>query len=411
MASSMLLLGHMPLHITTRPSNTYSFDSATQNVVSASCSRTHFCRGKNDKLQMTTAPLYGRSACCYRLKPVSCSSAQDPHPISQEPEQLKRGKAFKQWDSATAKFAGVANLPFFLLQLPQIVLNTQNLLDGNKSALLALPWLGMLTGLLGNLSLVSYFIKKKETEAVIVQTSGVVSTYIVMLQLAMGEAMPRPQFIAISVVVASGLILDFMKYFNLLNSELWDFWEDFIAVVGLSTLPQVMWSTFVPYVPNTVLPGIIAFVGALIAVFMARTGKLSDKGVQFLRSVSGWTATLLFMWMAVAQMWANILNPENIRGLSAVTMLLAMIGNGLLIPRALFIRDFMWFTGSSWGSVFYGWGNLICLYRFNSISREFFLSATLGFLAWIGLTLWRDSQAHGLGPSPFASLKELVFGS
>lgn len=97
----------------------------------------------------------------------------------------------------------------------------------------------MLTGLLGNLSLVSYFIKKMETEAVVVQTLGVISTYVVMLQLAIGEAMPLPHFIATSIVVASGLILNFMKYFNLLNPEIWHFWEDFITIAGLATLPQV----------------------------------------------------------------------------------------------------------------------------------------------------------------------------
>lgn len=31
-------------------------------------------------------------------------------------------------------------------------------------------------------------------------------------------------------------------------------------------------------------------------------GKLPEKGVIFLGLVSGWTATLLFMWMGVAQM-------------------------------------------------------------------------------------------------------------
>ncbi|KAK6131068.1 hypothetical protein DH2020_035186 [Rehmannia glutinosa] len=408
MAGSPLLLCKMPLH-TCQSSNRCSFSYNPRSLESVSCYGAHLRRGINAKLHLKGVLFSGQSVCCHRLKPVSSFSSEDAHPISQEPVQLKRDKTFEQWDSMTAKFAGAANLPFLLLQLPQIVLNTQNLLAGNKSALLAVPWLGMLTGLLGNLCLVSYFIKKMETEAVVVQSLGVISTYVVMLQLAMGEAMPLPHFIATSVVVASGLILNFMKYFNLLNPEIWHFWEDFITVAGLSTLPQVMWSTFVPFVPNTIFPGIIAFVSAMLAVLMARMGKLPDNGVKFLGSVSGWTATLLFMWMAVAQMWTNLLNPKNIKGLSAVSMLLAMIGNGLLIPRALFIRDFMWFTGSSWGSIFYGWGNLICLYCFNSISREFFLALTIGFLAWIGLTFWRDSKAHGLG-SPFTSLKELVFG-
>ncbi|KAK1307304.1 hypothetical protein QJS10_CPA10g01290 [Acorus calamus] len=248
---------------------------------------------------------------------------------------------FDEWDSLTAKFAGAANLPFLLLQLPQIILNAQNLLAGNKAALFAVPWLGMLTGLLGNLSLLSYFAKKRETEAVFVQTLGVISTYIVILQLAMAEAMPLPQFVVTSVVVGFGLVLNFLNYFSLLNEVVWRSWEDFITIGGLAVLPQVMWSTFVPFIPSSILPGTLACTTAIVAVVMARTGKLSEQGIKFVGSMSGWTATLLFMWMPVAQMWTNYLNPDNMKGLSAFSMLLGMIGNGLLIPRALFIRDLM----------------------------------------------------------------------
>ena len=99
---------------------------------------------------------------------------------------------------------------------------------------------GMLTGLLGNLSLLSYFAKKREAEAVVVQTLGAVSTYVVIVQLAMGEAMPLPHFIVTSIVVASGLVLNFLFYFGLLNTSLWHLWEDFITIGGVSALPQVI---------------------------------------------------------------------------------------------------------------------------------------------------------------------------
>ncbi|KAH9771244.1 Maltose excess protein 1 [Citrus sinensis] len=344
-----------------------------------------------------------------RLSPVSAGDSDVPHPFHQESGNFRSNKAFEEWNSLTANFSGAANIPFMLLQLPQIILNARNLLAGNKAALLAVPWLGMLTGLLGNLSLLSYFIKKREKEAIVVQTLGVVSTYVVISQLAVGEAMPMPHFIAISVVVATGLVLNFLNYFNMLNAGLWRFWEDVITVGGLTALPQVIWSTFVPTIPNSILPGTIAFVVGVAAVVMARMGKLSKQGVKFVRAISGWTATLLFMWMPVSQMWTNFLNPDNIKGLSASSMLLAMIGNGLLIPRALFIRDFMWFTGSSWATLFYGYGNLVCLYCSNVISKEFFLAATAGLVSWIGIALWRDTIAYGFN-SPLRSLKELVYG-
>ncbi|XP_076955120.1 maltose excess protein 1-like, chloroplastic [Bidens hawaiensis] len=345
----------------------------------------------------------------FRVKTLRALDSDIPNPLHQEQEdQHKEG--LKQWDSLTAKFAGGANVPFLLLQLPQIVLNARNLLAGNKAALFAVPWLGMFTGLLGNLSLLSYFAKKGETEAMIVQTLGVISTYAVITQLAMAGSMPVPHFTATSVVVASGLLINFLNYFKLLNQNIWNFWEDFITIAGLSALPQVMWSTFVPYVPNSILPGILSFVIAVVTVVMARIGKLPENATKFVGSISGWTATLLFMWMPVAQMWTNFLNPENIRGLSAFSMLLAMTGNGLLIPRALFVKDLMWFTGSCWASFFYGWGNLICMYLCASISKEFFLAATAGLFLWIGFALWNDSKAYGHG-SPLTSLKVLFLGS
>lgn len=160
----------------------------------------------------------------------------------------------------------------------------------------------MLTGLLGNLSLLSYFAKKRETEAVLIQTLGVISTYVVIAQLWMAGAMPSPQFVATSAVVATGLVLNFLNYFAWLNDRVWLLWEDFITVGGLSVLPQVsfprfhsvsvgsvslihlassssscfksamslqvMWSTFVPFIPNSILPGIISSAIAVVAVVM-----------------------------------------------------------------------------------------------------------------------------------------------
>ncbi|EHA8588811.1 Maltose excess protein 1, chloroplastic [Cocos nucifera] len=276
--------------------------------------------------------------------PLLLPRRSPPSAVSDSPHRpsVEGSSVFRLWDSLTAKFTGAANVPFLLLQLPQIVLNARNLLAGNKAALFAVPWLGMLTGLLGNLSLLSYFAKKKETEAVLIQTLGVLSNYVVIAQLAMAEAMPMPQFALTSAAVASGLVLNFFNYFGWLHDWIWRIWEDFITIGGVAVLPQVMWSTFLPYIPNSILPGLFSGVIAVVAVIMARTGKLSDGGIKFVGSISGWTATLLFMWMPVAHMWTNYLHPDNIKGLSAFTMLLAMIGNGLMIPRALFIRDLMW---------------------------------------------------------------------
>lgn len=94
--------------------------------------------------------------------------------------------------------------------------------------------------MLGNLSLLSYFVKKKENEVIVVQTLGVISAYVVFAQLAMAEAMPLTHFVMTSIVVAMGLIVNFIYYFGKLNAAIWQFWEDFITVGGLSFLPQVI---------------------------------------------------------------------------------------------------------------------------------------------------------------------------
>ncbi|VFQ81301.1 unnamed protein product [Cuscuta campestris] len=369
-----------------------------------------YTRRISDRTNFKSFLLFGPLACPQKLRPVAAGDPDVPGYIDQGSHDLQNSDKFKQWDSLTAKFAGAANVPFLVLQLPQIILNARNIIARNNSALFAVPWLGMLTGLLGNLSLLSYFIKKREKEAAVVQALGVVSSYVVISQLAVAGAMPFPHFVATSFIVACGLIINSMDYFHLLNPGIWHYWEDFITIAGLSVLPQVMWSTFLPLVPNTILPGGISFVVAVTVVLMARMGKLPEKGVEFVALLSAWTATLLFMWMPVAQMWTNLLNPDNIKGLSAVSMLLAMIGNGLMIPRALLTRDFMWFTGSSWACIFYGWGNLFCLYSFEVIRREFFLSATTGFIAWIIMAFWKDMLVYGYN-SPLTSLKNLVSGS
>ena len=54
-----------------------------------------------------------------------------------------------------------------------------------------------------------------------------------------------------------------------------------------------------------------------------------------------WYTNIQLVWLVLQ--WTNYLNPSNIKGLSAFSMLLAMLGNGLMIPRAVFIRDLMWY--------------------------------------------------------------------
>lgn len=98
---------------------------------------------------------------------------------------------------------------------------------------------GQLTGLLGNLSLLSYFAGKREKGAMIVQAVGVVATLIVLMQLALAGAMPVAAFSVTATAVVVGFVLNLLNYYELLSATIWRFWEEAVVLGGLTVLPQV----------------------------------------------------------------------------------------------------------------------------------------------------------------------------
>ncbi|KAI5081716.1 hypothetical protein GOP47_0001459 [Adiantum capillus-veneris] len=261
----------------------------------------------------------------------------------------------------------------------------------------------------GNLSLLSYFAEKKEKGATIVQAVGVLSTFIVLVQLAIAGTMPAPVFTATAVAVVIGFVVNILNYNGLLSSGIYRAWKELITIGGVSVLPQVMWTTFEPYVPPSVLPGTIFLALSTLMVILGRLEKLPKQASNFMGGVAAWSATLLFMWGPVAQMWTNFINPANIRGLSVYTILLAMAGNSLLLPRALFTRDLMWFTGSSWGALMQGWGILLSMYINKCVAGSVFAGISCGLALWLGNMVVMDSKANSLS-SPLSPLGELLYG-
>ena len=114
--------------------------------------------------------------------------------------------------------------------------------------------------------------------------------------------------------------------------------------------------------------------GAVAALLLAdAAGKLSGRLANLWGDVSAWSATLLFCCQPIAQLARNFAAPETVSSLSVATVLLATIGNGMMVPRALFTKDVVWSVGSIWGSGMMGLGNLLCLAR----ARE----STSGYVA------------------------------
>ncbi len=69
----------------------------------------------------------------------------------------------------------------------------------------------------------------------------------------------------------------------------------------------------------------------------------------------------------------NLLEPRSLEGLSVGTMLLALLGNALMVPRALLVRDVVWLSGTTWACTA-GWGQLFSMFKS--------VSASTGWVAW-----------------------------
>jgi len=70
----------------------------------------------------------------------------------------KRGKILlEKWSQKTQSFAELATVPLLAVTLPQILLNQQNIVQGNSHLLAGISYEGYACGCLGNLLLLSYF--------------------------------------------------------------------------------------------------------------------------------------------------------------------------------------------------------------------------------------------------------------
>jgi len=311
-----------------------------------------------------------------------------------------------RWDKVTMSLASCATVPFLFLTMPQIVKNTSLIAAGRPDALAAVSWQGQVAGLLGNMLLLSYFADKGELSASFVQIVGTCATGALLTQMCLAGHIPVAPFAFAAGVVAAGLILSGFRmlgrvgpvdrdgvpcvgnvqcavsfdeddrgrkgpgatihgWFLRVSNGLWDFYTHATGIVGLAALPQIGLMSLLPQslaAQCGVYPGCAgAALGTLLIILNYR-GKLPPAVASAWGALSGWTATLLFMSMPVAQLASNFANPQTLEGLSVLSALLAMTGNALMVPRALFTRDVIWLTGSTWGCTLMGWGVMLSLF-------------------------------------------------
>lgn len=331
--------------------------------------------------------------------------------ISESPrENLKTGliPEYASWDGITEKLVLSSSAVGLFMMVPQILKNAASVQEGNAAALAILPWTGYSTGFLGNMLLLSYFVGKREISATFVQGIGASSTAVLLWQIYLAGYMPPAAFATVAGVLATGLLVNALEYGRVLPKSLWSTWQDLSGIVGLAVLPQVVWSTFSD--SSTVLPGVLSAAGGIFLVLGLRTGWLSEDIRGAWAKASGWTATLLFMFMPIPQLQACFTRPESLAGISILAPILALTANGLMVPRALFTRDAMWFIGAGWGASLMGWGVLLSMVMNGVISSTLFVSCTAAFATYVITVFFKDSRAHRL-PSPLSSLKSLFIST
>lgn len=72
------------------------------------------------------------------------------------------------------------------------------------------------------------------------------------------------------------------------------------------------------------------------------------------------------------------------------SILLGMLGNGLMVPRALYTRDKIWFIGVGWGPLT-GWVQLLSLYVAHGITGYVHAAHTVGCMCTMHTSeVWTD---------------------
>lgn len=304
-------------------------------------------------------------------------------------------------------------MAFIVLLMPQVVKNYISMTTGHAEALAVLSWVGYLTSLFGNVLLLGCFVDKQEGGATAVQAIGAIANYIMLAQIWLAGLMPSVAFVPLTALMASAAVVNACKFCGAMNSglgqKLWRGWQDFLGLLGIAMLPQAIWATCSKH--HTMIPAYTASVVAVTYLVMARRQQLPEQLQGLWSDIPAWTATLLFMFQPVAQSVSNFSNPSTLEGVSMASLLLGMLGNGLMVPRALFTGDKIWFIGVGWGPLS-GWVQLLSLYVAYGVTgvrylSGFWFSLLTTILVSISYFVLRlDSQAKGL-QSPLQSVQRL----
>ncbi|KAF8069413.1 SKI3 [Scenedesmus sp. PABB004] len=313
------------------------------------------------------------------------------------------GAAPSSYGELTQRLVGLSSLPFTFIVVPQVLQNLANIQAGQLAALAAISWVGWCAGLAGNGLMAVYLAARGERTAVNVQLIGIASNLAVLAQLWHAQVMPTQAFAAVLVAAGAVAAASAARAAGRLGDAQWLPFEALAGAVGVGAAPQVLWSAFVPG-PASPAPSLVAAAAAALWLKQRQLG--SQQALRkAISQLPGLCATAMFALSPIPQLVRNFSDLSSLAGLSLGTMLLALLGNAVCIPRALFTRDPAWTFGATWGCLLMGWAQLLSLAlgtnpatgaRFLPVPAFLALSASLfGYLSWVVTT---DAREKGLPP-------------
>ena len=310
-------------------------------------------------------------------------------PIAGEPPAGKPPVASipGNWDLATQNLVKASWGVFGLLQLPQLWQNFVNLAQvhpflksalslfdvsaGHLTAISGIPFMGVLSGILADGILMSYYTGQKEMASSVVQTIGVVMASLVLSQVAWAGFVPLAVYFAALPLILTHLAVNALKWAGKLPEKIagvsiWDSWQKFLTLAGMFLLPAGVSVMFAGAAGGVslglplILGSVAAFAGLGLMIAESR-GKLSEKWSSRWKDIGAWLATALFMFMPLAQIHSIFVNPAGVGGLALPSFFMGALGNLLMLPRAILTKNKIWFVGSGWAVLVGGLGVFLSL--------------------------------------------------
>ena len=124
------------------------------------------------------------------------------------------------------------------------------------------------------------------------------------------------------------LLQTMKRLFDDFGNTIWSVYQGILGVVGLAALPQVGLQSLLPeelVLKIGFVPGIVGGSLGVVLLVLGRLKLLPPALATAWGRLSGWTATLLFMTMPVAQLASNFARPATLEGLSGTALGLSQI--------------------------------------------------------------------------------------